>query len=168
MPISTKAEIAARLVISPLGIKCPSTNELAAMAAPTATGAPNGNRRRNNSGSVIASIASTSNQRGPSGPFLCPCLTTTSARPTPTPTRMSASNQYRRASEKGFCFFTDLTVLQPPAGRLVPEDEPPLVREDDLRRGESTTECELLRRVLWGPDFAGPPRPTTDPHRAPR
>jgi hypothetical protein len=73
--------------------KFSSTNELKAMATPTATGAANGKRRRANSGSTVARIANTSNHSGPCGPPWSFCRTVDSAIPRPTPTISTASNQ---------------------------------------------------------------------------
>jgi len=73
--------------------RLPSPKEPTAKASPTAAGAANGNRRRANSGTMIATTPRMSNQRGPPGPSFSPWRTVTSARATPSPARRAASNQ---------------------------------------------------------------------------
>src|SRR5437763_3147952 len=85
-------------VVPASGTSLLSTNELAPRTTKTASGALNGKRRRASSGVVKAIMARMSNQSGPSGPFLWPWCRTVMASPTPSPTTIAASNQYRTAS----------------------------------------------------------------------
>ena len=90
---------ATRNVIRLLGNSWSSTNDAAANTTPEVTGAPNGKRRRAKSGSVMPSTARMSNQSGPAGPSLSPCLTHDLGQTGAERRRGSAaSNQYVRAS----------------------------------------------------------------------